>query len=59
MGNFIKTLDIYKIIAYTESMNKDLWMAVRQALLMIVDAIERELQITPRTSTLRKETKHS
>jgi len=35
-------------------MDEKLWMAIRQALLMIVDAIETELGIE-RTSTLRKE----
>ena len=30
------------------------WMAIRQALLMALDAIERELNISPRTSELRK-----
>ena len=50
-------LDIHKIIAYNNPMERQTWMAIRQALLMIVDAIERELGITPRTSTLRKEAK--
>ena len=35
----------------------DLWLAIRQALLMIVAAIERELKMTPRTSELRHEAK--
>lgn len=35
---------------------RELWLAVRQALLMIVDAIERELKMQ-RTSELRKQTK--
>ena len=34
-------------------MNKDFMMALRQACLMIVDAVERELQMKPRTSQLR------
>jgi hypothetical protein len=32
---------------------KALWLAIRQALLMVVDAIERFLGIAPRTSELR------
>ena len=32
-------------------------MAVRMALLMVVDAIERELGLSPRTSELRREMK--
>ena len=35
-------------------MSHDLLMAVRQALLMIVDAVEKELGMTPRTSVLRR-----
>ena len=35
-------------------MGREFWLAVRQALLMVVDALERELCITPRTSELRK-----
>lgn len=31
-----------------------LWLAIRQALLMVVDAIERELDIEPRTAELRR-----
>ena len=34
--------------------SRDLWLAVRQALLMIVDAIERALGLAPRTAELRK-----
>jgi hypothetical protein len=34
--------------------SRELWLAVRQALLMIVDAIERALGIAPRTAELRK-----
>jgi len=30
------------------------WLAVRQALLMILDAIERRLGIKPRTADLRR-----
>ena len=32
---------------------KALWLALRQALLMIVDAIERFCGMTPRTAELR------
>ena len=35
-------------------MSKDFWMAVRQAILMFLDALERELRIEPRTAELRK-----
>lgn len=35
-------------------MSREFWMGVRQALLMLVDALERELGITPRTAELRK-----
>ena len=36
---------------------KQFWLDVRQALLMIVAAIEREMGIEPRTSELRREKK--
>ena len=39
------------------TISKDLLLAVRQALLMIVDAIERELGLTPRTAEVRREIK--
>lgn len=32
---------------------RDFWMAVRQALLMMLDALERMLEIEPRTAELR------
>lgn len=32
----------------------EFWSAIRQALLMIVDAIERKFGMHPRTSELRK-----
>lgn len=38
-------------------MTAELWIAIRQALLMIVDAIERELSMAPRTAELRKQAK--
>lgn len=37
-------------------MSREFWLAIRQALLMIVDALERELGL-PRTSELRKKTR--
>ena len=40
-------------------MSRDFWLAVRQALLMMVDAIERELNLCPRTAKLRKDSKHN
>lgn len=36
------------------TMSKAFWMAFRQALLMVVDAIERELGISPTTADIRK-----
>jgi len=35
-------------------MSRDFWMAVRQAVLMFLDALERELGLEPRTAELRK-----
>jgi len=35
-------------------MTREFWLAIRQALLMIVDALERELGLEPRTAELRK-----
>jgi len=35
-------------------MDREFWLAIRQALLMIVDAIERMAGIEPRTSEVRK-----
>jgi hypothetical protein len=32
----------------------EMWAGVRQALLMLVDVIERKLGISPRTAELRK-----
>jgi len=37
----------------------DFWLAIRQALLMILDAIERLLAISPRTAEIRKERKET
>ena len=37
-----------------DAMSRELLVAIRQALLMIVDALERELSM-PRTAELRKE----
>lgn len=34
--------------------SKELWVAIRQALLMIVDAIEKQWGISPTTSEMRK-----
>jgi len=34
--------------------DREFWMAIRQALLMALDAIERMLDIQPRTAELRK-----
>ena len=35
-------------------MSREFWLALRQALLMVVDALERELGISPRTASLRR-----
>jgi hypothetical protein len=40
-------------------MSVEFWRAVRQALLLLIDALERELNIRPRTAELRKEHKSS
>jgi hypothetical protein len=34
--------------------DREFWMLIRQALLMALDAIERMLEIQPRTAELRK-----
>jgi hypothetical protein len=34
--------------------DREFWLAVRQAVLMFLDAMERKLGITPRTSELRQ-----
>ena len=38
-------------------MSREFWMAVRQAVLMFLDALERELGLMPRTAELRREKK--
>jgi hypothetical protein len=38
--------------------SRDFWICIRRALLLIVDALERELGIEPRTSDLRKDKNH-
>ena len=38
-------------------MTRQFWIDLRQALLMVVNSIERELGIEPRTSELRKQKK--
>jgi len=35
-------------------MSRKFWMAFREAVLMFLDAMERELEIEPRTAELRK-----
>jgi hypothetical protein len=37
---------------------REFWIAVRQALLMLVDAVERKLQMSPTTSEIRQWHKH-
>ena len=39
------------------STDRQFWMQIRQALLMLVDAVERQHKISPRTSDLRRERK--
>ena len=39
--------------------DKEFWMEVRHALLMFIGAIEKKLDISPRTSELRKHDGHS
>lgn len=34
--------------------DREFWMAIRQALLMALDALERMLGVSPRTAELRK-----
>ena len=40
-------------------MSRTLWIDVRQGLLMIVAAIERELKMEPKTADLRRELKEA
>lgn len=42
--------DVY----YQQDRDRDLWQAIRQSLLLQVDAIERRLGICPRTSEIRR-----
>jgi len=35
--------------------DRDFWLIIRQALLLIVDAIERKFDICPRTAEMRRE----
>jgi len=44
----------HKPMVYSRA-GDDLWIAIRQSLLCQVDAIERHLGISPRTSELRKQ----
>ena len=39
------------------NLSREFWMAVRQALLAILDALERELQTERRTAEVAKENK--
>jgi hypothetical protein len=42
-------------LIYTEYMtDHEFWMAIRQALLMALDALERKLGISPTTAQIRK-----
>jgi hypothetical protein len=42
-----------------EEENRDFWLAMRHALLIMVGAIEKKCQIHPLTSELRKQAKPS
>ena len=66
--SLLALLDALRLIAATDDdapgedggevvINRALLMQVRQALLMVVDAIERRDNITPRTSELRRAAK--
>ena len=46
-------LQTRQVLSVTPDRDRTLWMAVRQALLLIVDAIERAWEL-PRTSEARK-----
>lgn len=46
-----------KILELITSDEHDFWIGIRQAVLMLVDLIERKLRIDPRTSALRREYK--
>lgn len=50
-------LGIYSCVENAEQRDRDFWCAVRQGLLMQVDAIERRLGISPRTAEIRKQNK--
>jgi hypothetical protein len=39
--------------------DRDFWIMVRQALLLVIDAIERKLEMSERTSDLRKRERSS
>lgn len=39
--------------------DREFWMLIRQALLLAVDAIERMLNMYPRTADLRRDTKQA
>jgi hypothetical protein len=39
--------------------SREFWIAIRQALLMVIDAIERELAIEPRTAEIRKQARQA
>jgi len=41
------------------TMDKAFWLAVREALLKLVDAIERALEMAPTTSDIRRAHKRS
>ena len=41
------------------NLSKEFWLAFRQAILFLLDALERELSISPRTAELRKDAKRT
>jgi len=44
-------------VAFPTPEDRTFWLAVRQAILMLLDALERWLKIEPRTAELRKQKK--
>ena len=43
----------------TPEQQRAFWMTIRQALLLVIDAIERWLDISPTTATIRAEAKRA
>lgn len=58
-GGYAPASSVHRTIGDEVTVSRELWIAVRQALLMIVDAIERDLGMHPRTAELRRMVKES